>query len=856
MLAASLAAASSVASGYAHWIFFSGRSAPFNPVPAIFNLGNLSNNTVSYFISDQGPGPLVPGDSEANIVSQIQAAANVWNQVPTSTIRLGFGGFSTVNTPQAIAQTTPGIDVIFDDDVPPGLLAFTHLTLQSSDIGNVASGGQFVSILRSTITLRQNLTTPFQLASYDDLFFVMTVHEFGHALGLQHTLTSGMMSTQLTSASTKAAPLSPDDIAGLSLLYPTQNYLQSVGSIQGTVAVAGTGVNMANVVALSANGVAVSTLTDPDGTYLIQGVPPGQYYIYASPLPPAQTGESYPDNIVPPEDSQGNPFNANTGFDTEFFPGTRDWTQAVTANVFAGATVPRVNFNLQSRSGPAIGYVYAIGYQGQIAVEPPFLVAGSRQGILFAGPAGEITTSNGALVSGLGISVVGAGAPATLEPKSLTSYYGDLEITVDAAQVQATTPIAVAVTLPNDMYVLPSAFFVVPTAPPAISGVSGTTDGFGNATVNLTGSNLNAGTSVVFDGAPATLISANSDGSLTVAAPPASAGYSAYVEALSNTGQTSWQGLGTVSTPPTFIYSGPQNPSIVLNSGPLPPGTDSFVDIIGVNTSFLSAPVSVGVGSSDVVVDQAWVLTGQQRIQLNVTVSPNAQPGPVDLTVVCGLQEITLHGVLQVQPANPNQMTMRTPILNQATMLEGTPAGGTALISTVGVPQNVAGWQLLVDFNPATFQMGGGGVITAQIPPNTTIGAATVQLIPPGNSAAIPPVVMQINAPPPVIVAAANAIGALITPSNPVQLGTTMTLSVTGLTQSTNGAGLSQTQVTVGGVAITTPLTILPGPQPDSYQIQFTLSPNAPYSPQDPVRVGIGTRISAPDYLDILPAQQ
>ncbi len=856
MLAASLAAVSSVASGYAHWVFFPGRSAPFNPVPAIFNLGNLPNNTVSYFISDQGAGQLMPGDSVANIVSQIQAAANVWNQVPTSTIRVGFGGFSTVNTPQAIPQATPGIDVVFNDDVPPGLLAFTQLTFQSSDIGNVANGGQFVSILRSTITLRKNLASPFQLASYDDLFFVMTAHEFGHALGLQHTLTSGVMSTQLTSATTKAAPLAPDDIAGISLLYPTQTYLQNVGTIQGTVAVAGKGVNMANVVALAANGVAISTLTNPDGTYQIRGVPPGQYYIYASPLPPAQTGESYPDNITPPEDSQGNLYTANTGFDTEFFPGTRDWTQAATANIFASATVQHVDFNLQSRPGPAIGYVYAIGYQGQIAVEPPFLVSGSRQGILFTGPPGEITTSNGALVSGLGISVVGAGAPATLEPRSLASYYGDLEVTVDAGPVQVTTPIAVAVTLPNDMYVLPAAFFVVPNAPPAISGVFGTSDGLGNTIVNLTGTNLNASTSVVFDGAPATLISANSDGSLTVAAPPASAGYTAYVEALSTDGQTSWQGLGTVATPPTLTYSGPQNPSIVLNSGLLLPGTDALVDIIGVNTSFLSAPVSVGVGSSDIVVDQVWVLNGQ-RIQLNVTVNPKAQAGPVDLTVVSGLQQMTLHGVLQVMPANPNQMTMRTPILNQGTMLEGTPAGGTALISTVGVPQNVAGCQLMVDFTQTTLQMGGGGLITAQIPASLSLypGAATVQLIPPGNSAVIPPVVMQINAPPPVIVAAANANGSLISSSNPAQLGGPMVLSVTGLTQSTNGAGLSQTQVTVGGTAITTPLTILPGPQPDTYQIQFTLNPNAPYGPQDPVTVGIGTRVSAPDLLDILPAQ-
>src|SRR5580698_149786 len=90
MLAAVLAAVSSVASGYAHWVFFGGRSAPFTPVPAIFNLGSLTNNTVSYFISDQTPSALAPSDSVSNLVSQIQAAAAVWNTVPSSNIRVAF----------------------------------------------------------------------------------------------------------------------------------------------------------------------------------------------------------------------------------------------------------------------------------------------------------------------------------------------------------------------------------------------------------------------------------------------------------------------------------------------------------------------------------------------------------------------------------------------------------------------------------------------------------------------------------------------------------------------------------------------------------------------------------------------
>jgi hypothetical protein len=63
----------------------------------------------------------------------------------------------------------------------------------------------------------------------------------------------------------------------------------------------------------------------------------------------------------------------------------------------------------------------------------------------------------------------------------------------------------------------------------------------------------------------------------------------------------------------------------------------------------------------------------------------------------------------------------------------------------------------------------------------------------------------------------------------------------------------------VGGVAITAPLTILPGQQSDSYQVQFALSPSVPYGPQQLVTVGIGSRVSdaLPPfiYLNILPAQ-
>ena len=132
-------------------------------------------------------------------------------------------------------------------------------------------------------------------------------------------------------ATTKARPLAADDIAGISLLYPHRVDAASTGSITGPgSAQRQSGINMASVVALSLNGTAIGTLTNPDGSYRIDGIPPGDYYVYTQPLPPAQQDEGTPAAIVPPSDSLGGNFAAFTGFAGQFFPHTRDWQQATT----------------------------------------------------------------------------------------------------------------------------------------------------------------------------------------------------------------------------------------------------------------------------------------------------------------------------------------------------------------------------------------------------------------------------------------------------------------------------------------------------------------------------------------------
>lgn len=833
-----------MASGYYNFVYLSNRNGALTPVLARFDLNALSNNTVLYFISDQQPSPLMPGDTFQSVVSQIRAAAEVWNQAPSSTIRVAFGGISTIG---AITQSAPGIDVVFDDNLPPGIKAQTFVTVPQN-LGFLTNGASFAPILRSRIQLPRDFTARSQ-SSYSDNFFLTVAHEFGHALGLQHSMTSSLMSTEVTRATTKAAPLSPDDVAGISLLYPAQTFPTSTGSIAGTVSLNGSGVNLASVVALSANGTAIGAMTNLDGTYAITGLPPGQYYVYAHPLPPPLMGEAYPANIYPPKDAQQNLYPANTGFDTEFYPGTHDWTQAAQIPVNAGASTGGVNFNMQARSGVAIPYAETIGYEGSLRVYSPPLPGGSQSPIVFYAPG---TTANGKLAAGLGVSIVGG--LAQLLPNSLQDYsdpYGSFY--VNTPQVASATAAALAIALPNDVYVLPAAFTIVPTAPPSISSVTptGATDALGDPVVKVAGANLGAGARIIFDGSPGTILATNNDGSLSVAAPPGNAPYTASVEALSADGQTSLQSIDA-TIPTTLTYSGNANPAISVTPANLLPGTNAMVEIDGVNTAFVSGRAFVGFGSSDITVKQLWV-TGPTRIVMNVAVNPLAQPGSAPVTVACGLELLNWTSMVQVQTANPKQIALIGPVTSYATGLAGLQPGEWAIVYTSGVPTPIgSGWTVTVGGISTAPQFGVGGLLAFPIPNGLPAGPASVQLVSP-NGDEIPPVPVQIDGPPPVIVGAVNLTGVPIDNNHPVKQGDTIVVTVSRLTDSAGDpAPLSKVRVNVGGMDQTA-VTELSNSQSGLTQLQVVLGPTVPYGPAQPLWVGVETRRSAPVPLNIRP---
>src|SRR5450631_948397 len=125
LMLGALGVVSPMASAYYYYVFLASGTGPYAPLAAHYDLNAIRGNTVQYFISDVAPGPLMPGDTLTDIYSEIRQAAAVWNGVGSSALRLHFGGTRNMTNP----QTLPGIDVVFDDNMPPGIVAQTKLTL-------------------------------------------------------------------------------------------------------------------------------------------------------------------------------------------------------------------------------------------------------------------------------------------------------------------------------------------------------------------------------------------------------------------------------------------------------------------------------------------------------------------------------------------------------------------------------------------------------------------------------------------------------------------------------------------------------------------------------------------------------
>jgi len=109
-------------------------------------------------------------------------------------------------------------------------------------------------------------------------------HEIGHLLGLDH---SGVISSVMYPFVGRGgvAELDSDDRVAIANLYPTAGSNGAGATLTGRVMGDDGGIFAAQVVALNDNDQPIATaLTDNQGAFEIDGVPPGTYRLYAEPL--------------------------------------------------------------------------------------------------------------------------------------------------------------------------------------------------------------------------------------------------------------------------------------------------------------------------------------------------------------------------------------------------------------------------------------------------------------------------------------------------------------------------------------------------------------------------------------------
>lgn len=249
------------------------------------------NRPIPYFVTERS----IPGVSVNQLRDVATRAFATWQAAPHTTIQSEFQGFTSA-PPGPDGRATIGFLDRPDLDRVLGATSF----LLDASTGEILEADVFFN------TRFDWSVAPSGEPGRVDLESVM-LHEIGHLLGLGHSalgetemvpggrrvLASGAVMFPIAFAAGSIADrqLQPDDLAGISDLYPASSFAAATSSISGRITKNGSGIFGAHVTAVNlATGELIAGFSlNTQGEYVIAGLPPGSYVLRVEPLDDADT---------------------------------------------------------------------------------------------------------------------------------------------------------------------------------------------------------------------------------------------------------------------------------------------------------------------------------------------------------------------------------------------------------------------------------------------------------------------------------------------------------------------------------------------------------------------------------------